>query len=383
MKKLYIYIIGAMALAACSDNINYDMPDNVTDQVQFTVGNVLTGETLTSRAEEDGHTHAVTYDPIKHPNKLGVFASYGSTIKPVNMMTDATQSVGSTSYVWKSDLYWPEVSDQESIDFIGYMVDGSLPEEGPDGPKVTKDGSTYTLTFPATIAAPVLFDDEGEKDVDKAPLVCCEPITVTKQVAQVNFNMDRTLTGYSVWFQLGDDMDRIRDFEITEVSIYGSAPTEGTVNVTYEAGGKTITWSDLREVAEFGTEGPPLPLTWKDKTLKINQATSGYQKWGESGDKKETSQAFFAIPSEDFNPTIKVKYNVIVDNDGTTNATNQGIITRKDVVSTIQLNSENFSLTKGQTGKVNPIKIKIVPSYLYVLADEDQTTTGFLIVDQK
>lgn len=370
MKKLYIYIIGAMALAACSDNINYDMPDNVTDQVQFTVGNVLAGETLTSRAEEDSHTHAVTYDPKFHPNKLGVFASYGSTIKPVNMTTDATKPAGSTSYVWKSDLYWPEISDQESIDFIGYMVDGSIPETA----EVTNEDGTYTLSFPATIAAPVL----TSANVDKAPLVCCEPITVTKQVAQVNFDMDRTLTGYSVWFQLGDDMDRIRDFEITEVSIYGSAPKAGTVNVTYEAGGKTITWSDLREVADFGTEKAPLLLTW-GKTLTINQATSGYQKWGESGENCETSQAFFAIPSADFNPYIKVKYNVIVDNDGTTNADNQGIVTRKGVVSTIQFKKINFSsLTKGQTGKVNPIKIKIVPSYLYVLADEDQTTTGYI-----
>ena len=360
-----------MALAACSDNIHYDMPDNVTDQVQFTVGNVLTGETLTSRAEEDGHTHAVTYDPTKHPNKLGVFASYGSTIKLVNMTTGATQSAGSTSYVWKSDLYWPEISDQESIDFVGYMYQTELPADA----ELKKEDGNYKLSFTASLAKSVLLSSE----VDKAPLVCCKPESIAKQVAQVNFNMDRTLTGYSVWFQLGDDMDRIRDFEITEVSIYGSAPTKGTVNVTYEAGGeKTITWSDLREGAEFGTKGTPLPLTW-GKTLTINQATSGYQKWGESGENCETSQAFFAIPSEDFNPTIKVKYNVIVEKDGTTNAANQGIVTRKDVVSTIQFKTNFSSPSKGQTGqpgKVNPIKIKIVPSYLYVLADEDQTTTG-------
>lgn len=372
MKKLYIYIIGAMALAACSDNINYDMPDNVTDQVQFTVGNVLAGETLTSRAEEGGHTHAVTYDPTKHPNKLGVFASYGSTIKPVNMTTGATQSAGSTSYVWKSDLYWPEISDQESIDFVGYMYETTLPADA----ELKKEDGNYKLSFTASLAKSVLLSSE----VDKAPLVCCRiPESITKQVAQVNFDMDRTLTGYSVWFQLGDDMDRIRDFEITEVSIYGSAPTKGTVNVTYKAGGeKTITWSDLREVADFGTEKAPLPLTW-GKPLTINQATSGYQKWGESGAGNETSQAFFAIPSADFNPYIKVKYNVIVDNDGATNAANQGIVTREGVVSTIQFNQTNFTkLTKGQTGKVNPIKIKIVPSYLYVLADEDQTTTGYI-----
>lgn len=369
MKKLYIYIIGAMALAACSDNINYDMPDNVTDQVQFTVGNVLAGETLTSRAG-DGHTHGVQYDPTKHPNKLGVFASYGSTISPVNMTTDATKPAGSTSYVWKSDLYWPEVSDQESIDFIGYMYETTLPADA----ELKKEDGNYKLSFTASLAKSVLLSSE----VDKAPLVCCKPENVTKQVAQVNFDMDRTLTGYSVWFQLGDDMDRIRDFEIKEVSIYGSAPKAGTVNVTYEAGGKTITWSNLGEGAEFGTKGTPLPLTW-GKTLTINQATSGYQKWGESGENCETSQAFFAIPSADFNPYIKVKYDVIVDNDGTTNADNQGIVTRKGVVSTIQFNKTNFSsLTKGQTGKVNPIKIKIVPSYLYVLADEDQTTTGYI-----
>lgn len=373
MKKALIYIIGvATALVGCSEEITYQLPDNVTDEVQFTVGNVLSGEAAASRAESHTGPHTIQYDPDKHPDKLGVFAYYNNKVNAVKLESDPI--VVNSIYTWKSDLYWPEVSDQTSIDFIGYMYDTNLPGDA----AITKEDGNYKLSFTASLKKPVLFDVTGDYSVDKAPLVCCNPINVKTKVAQVNFNMDRTLAGYSVWFQLGEKMDNVRDFIVKEVGIYGSAYQSGKVNVVYKSDKtKEITW-DLTgsSTQNFGTAVDPLKLVWETNstpnTLPVNTHTE-YKKWGNESD--PASQAFFAIPSITFNPTIKVKYDVVL------NGPDNSVITRKDVISNIEFNSTNFSGydAAGEPGKVHPIKIKIVPSYLYVLADKDQAS-GYIVI---
>lgn len=358
-----------MALAACSEDLTYEMPDNYTDQVQFAVGEVLTGETPTSRA----HNHSIDYDPEIHPVNLGVFASFGDEQKVIT-----TEKKQDKTNIWTSDIYWPELPEDGSVDFIGYMYD--------DG-KLTGDaglahaGNTYTLTVPVSLSKAVL----TAETVDKAPLVCCEPINTDGKRISVDFKMDRTLTGFSVWFLLGEKMDNVRDFIVKEVSVYGSASTSGTVNVVYDMSSnpttKTVSWTNLSTPAvSFGTEKEPLKLPWKDenkvdKTLLVNSHnTSKYLKWGDEEEGKESSGAFFAIPSADFHPTIKVKYDVVL------NDPDNAVITRKDVESTIELNTTNFThLAAGRAGEITPIKIQIVPSYLYVLADKDQAQ-GYLVI---
>lgn len=370
MKKSHIYIIGVAMISACSEDLQPVMPDNYYDAVQFAVGEVRTGETA-SRAE----THNVAYSSSIHPDKLGVVACYGDEKKVV------TTSATTTNGKWSSDLFWPTISDKTSIDFIGYMENGSLHEA-----TVTKTGGgNYKLEFTVSLEHPVLVqnvdanDVTKSKSVDKAPLVCCKPVNITGPVSQaITFEMDRVLTGYSVWFQLGDDMDKVRDFKVKEVSVYGNASASAKATVEYGATthSKTITWSDYATATSFGTDDAPLKLVWKDgsgndKQLILN-GNATHVKWGEA---TPTSGAFFAIPSESFNPTIRVKYDVVL-NGGSQNSD----VTRQNVVSTIVLNKTNFpSLAKGNPGEINPIKIKIVPSYLYVLADKDQAS-GYIVL---
>lgn len=372
MKKSLIYIIGVAMLSACSEDLQPVMPDNYYDAVQFAVGEVRTGETA-SRAE----THTIAYNPSTHPDKLGVVACYEGENQQL-----VTQKVTTKDYVavdagggkWSSDLFWPTVSDKPSIDFVGYMANEPLPEA-----TVTKTATGYKFELAVSLAHPVLVQNVDESDaaksksVDKAPLVCCKPIHTTGFISPVTFEMDRVLTGYSVWFQLGDRMDNLRDFIVKEVSVYGKAPAGAKATVEYGATthSKTITWSNYDTATSFGTAASPLKLVWKensqDKTLVVSNSL---EKWG---DATPSSGAFFAIPSLSFNPTIRVKYDVVL-NDA------NGVVTRQGVVSTIVLNTTNFpSLAQGKPGEINPIKIKIVPSYLYVLADKDQAS-GYIVL---
>lgn len=364
MKKAYIYIIGVALLTACSGDINYEMPDNYTNEIAFAVSSIRNSE-VASRA--DDHTHNTDYDPAKHPTSLGVYGYadaekiYDNALFNYNTSTKKWDW-DNTSNTDKKQRYWEEFSYAESIDFIGYLYgNAALPAAS-----ISKDGSNYTLTFPAALAKPVLLASE----VDAAPLVCCKPVHTSTLLPNVTFEMDRTLTGYTVWFSLGEKMNAVRDFKVTAVKVSGSAPKSGTVQCVYNSTGKAVTWTGLGTATDFD-----VPLEWNDaesnpKSLTVNSNTD-FLKWGESG---VTSQAFFAIPSATFEPVINVTYDVVLDDP------NGDVITRKGVVSNITINKTNFSgLSAGATGKIHPIKIKIVPSYLYVLADKDQAS-GYLLL---
>lgn len=372
MKKILTYIIGVAALTACSsEDLPYVMPDNYKDEITFNVGVVRNNE-AGSRAAE--HTHSINYDRTKHPQSLGVFGYANEVVDAIYYNERYTFDAATGMWANSADKKnWNDYVDKKPVYFLGYLCgdDDDLPSA-----TVTNVDNVITLTIPsATIADRVLL--ATETGLDKAPLVCCKPIETETVLPTVNFDMDRTLTGYSVWFMLGEKMDNVRDFDITAVKVNVNAPKSGTIICTYQKTGtkwadtdKTVTWTNLGAGEDCEKQ-----LEWKKadgttpETLKVNSHTD-FLKWGDVND--VTSQAFFAIPSATFEPTISVTYNVVLDDP------NGDVITRKNITSTIQLNSTNFtSLNAGSAGKVNPIKIKIVPNYLYVLADKDQAT-GYL-----
>jgi hypothetical protein len=86
---------------------------------------------------------------------------------------------------------------------------------------------------------------------------------------------------------------------------------------------------------------------------------------------------FYAIPSAEFQPTITVKYDVTVQDED-----KKYITTRRDITSKIVFSELNFPsyIAGGSIGQINPITIKIVPDYLYVLADADQRI-GYLVLE--
>lgn len=348
MKKTLIYL-AALVLASCSNDIDYTEPDNFTDEIAFSVGNVYTLSSghATTRASEHSH---ISWNAAVHANTLGVF--------------DASQAVFDNQKVTWDGEKWDYTPKKywtgEALAFLGYMVE----EDVLPSASISKDGNSYTLSFPASISKPIL------TSADNTPLICHAPVDrSSSQKLAVPFEMDQTLTGYSIQFQLGEKMDRIRDFVIKSVKISGeNLPVSGTVSRTYTFANDAwtagaVTWKDVAK----GNVSEPL-------TLESDTITVTSQDWTDWG-----TQAFFAIPHADFNPTIEVTYDVEANDD---NNTDGSTITRKDVKSIIILNKANFSnLATGTTGEIHPIQIKIVPDYLYVLSDDDHAT-GVLVVGE-
>ena len=369
MKKVLIYLTALTMLTACGSDIEYTEPDNKTNEIQFSVASIdapAAGMAKAVSRAEHGHE---AWSDAKHANTLGVFG-YGDLSKVIFNNQKVTRS--GSEWVYAPPKYWPEFNTSKSFDFFGYMVENAstMPEAS-----VTNDGNEYTLTFAASIKKPVLTSPNN------TPLICHAPYHTTVVGMPIPFQMDQTLTGYTVYFQLGEKMNKIRDFVIKGVKIYGNnLPVGGDVSRTYTltdgvwTAGNVI-WKNLTTASITKDAAIALAESWPNDANKdyrtINNTTE-WMKWG--GEENFSDGAFYAIPASSFVPTIEVTYDVYSEG---------GTLTRKDVKSTIVLNKSNFAdLAVGTTGEIQKIKIKIVPDYLYVLSDDDQTTTGFLIVGE-
>lgn len=396
MKKILIFLATAGLFTACSSDIELTKPDNFTEEIQFSVASIYSPATANmakavTRAGEHNH---IIWNDAKHANTLGVFGYGDGDI--ANVIFDnqkATYADADSKWNYEPLKYWPEFTQYSSFDFFGYMLeDDDLVESNlPDAATITKDGSNFTLSFPATLTSPILTSG------DNTPLICHAPHRTTVPGFTIPFKMDQTLTGYDIQFQLGEKMNALRYFVIKSVKIYGdNLPKGGTISRTYTLSGGTwtaapVTWTDLTPATVSATDAVELAPDWviTDKenagyaanlaARTVNTHTE-WVKWGAAG---LGNGAFYAIPHASFTPTIEVTYDVYTDIDG--NGDDKYSLDRKDVKSTIVLNKDNFEALKsgtGTTGEIQHINIKIVPDYLYVLSDDDQTI-GFLIVGRE
>lgn len=380
MIKNALACLAAIALfTACNNDIEYTEPDNKTDMIQFSVASIdapasTSKAKVVSRAEGHGHE---SWDDAKHANTLGVFG-YGDG-KLSNVIFDNQKVTNSASkWVYEPAKYWPEFSQYSSFDFFGYMVEGaaSMPTAS-----VTKDANKYTLSFAANLENPILTSP------DNTPLICHAPYHATVVGMPIPFQMDQTLTGYDIQFQLGEKMSKLRYFVIKSVKVYGNdLPTGGTVSRTYTLTGDSwtpgnVTWDDVTKASIAADGAVVVAPEWPTESNKANRTISAVNNttWVKWGGSDLGEGAFYIIPHASSIPTIEVIYDVYTDADANGKG---GTLSRKEVKSTIVLNKANFaSLALGTTGEIQHINIKIVPDYLYVLSDDDQVT-GFLIATE-
>lgn len=342
----------ALAFTACQSDDTADSDAN--RMIMFTVD----AEQVTTRAAAEGYEDYTAH--TNRPDNMGVYGYAG--LASLSTMPDATaantifsnQKVTYTDSKWTYTpaKYWAGYASLLPFDFFAYMPQA-------DGASITKSDNAYTLSFPVTMANGV--------SINETALISHTPYHTELVGQTIPFQMDQTLTGFRLEFKLGDKMDEIRDFTITSVKIKGDKRmfiSAGTVSrtYTYSTDGWTagdITWSNTSEPAtdpEVSIDGDKLVLN-----------DTEFKAWKNN---------FYTIPAAGFTPTIEVTYDVTLNG---TDATT----TRSGVTSTIQLCNANFAKydeTKaGTIGEVLPIQIKIVPSYLYVLADDD-LDSGYIVI---
>lgn len=376
------------SLTACESN---DLPIQHADSYRYITFAART-QKMTTRADD----RYESYDPVQHPQDMGVFGYYDFASH--SFETTGTETGGNNHAIFdniqvdydtstktwstKEEKRW-DAYPNSNFDFFGYMPHS----ESATLSKPSATESTYLLTIPFSMQAvngnpsPIL----AQKDLRQAPIICAKPEHKGSTTAGgsdatfervVTFLFDQTLTGYNLNFQLDQKMNAIRYFRIKGVKIYGKGlATGGNVSRSYtwsnnEWTAKAIQWSNLNKV--IITEENAIKLAKNSET----PFTPEYKEYMDIDDSKyhRWGTTFYAIADASFVPTIAVTYDVILkDEKGEP-------VTRQDVTSTIILGNKYFeTLNPAQTAAIYNINILIQPRYLYVLADQDAYTGHLLI----
>lgn len=360
--------VAVAALASCSSE---DFPLTQSDEATFITFGATKGTVLT-RAE-DSHEHR-EWDDEKDPTTMTV-CGYADDVA----IFSAPQEVTYADFKWSYEpkKYWATYLEYSSRKFVACMPHS-------DKTSISREGEVVTVTMPEIdLTDPIQLDEDSKV----APLVCHD--LVSANMEEVQFQMDRTLAGYNFQFQMGSDMGQLRLFRIKSVKVCSSVDgsgnlvplaTGGTMTCTYNADGKNVVWSNLKTTTINETNavaiGENVIVEGVETPQTIDVKSAEFVPWVGN---------FFAIPTAAFNPRIIVTYDdIVVDEKGNIvkDANGEAVVTRKGVKSDIVFNSTNFPgyIAAVSVGKLHPIKIKIVPSYLYVLADVDQTY-GYLVIN--
>lgn len=328
MKNTIYALLAVAMMTACSSD---DMPLTQSDEAKIMTFNVSMGGEKT-RASSGYHDWNDTTDP--------------STMSVFGYADDAAifthQEVGRSDSKWSYTplKYWADYADKNTYEFVACM---------PANASAFYDKAENKLSMPVSIPDGVI------TETTKLPLVS-NAVVKPDFGTVVNFKMDQTLTCFNIKFQLGEMMSALRYFNIKRVKLSGNLPVSGTVTRDYT--NSTIAWSDIT------TDSKNVNISHTPASLKVGTEPAA---WGGN---------YYFIPSASFHPTITVVYDVHTVYNG------KDEITRKDVTSTIDFTQTNFSsyTSAAAIGKINTILIKIVPDYLYVLADSDQTV-GYLVIN--
>ena len=372
-----------LALVGCSNDDFLTTQSDETNVVSFSIGTSM--EEVVSKASTDYRAWK-TGDPTS----FGAFGMYNMDITSASqdkLFGNQEVTRSGSAWTYTPPKYWADFSWCDTFDFFGYMPykDGATLEQG-----TGDDQYKYTLSFPASLPNSVL------ADVVNVPLICNEPVRKDKIGEKINFKMDQVLAGFNITFQLDDKMAALRDFVITQVEITGAAeslPVSGNVSRTYTYTPATrkwsagdIVWSGIGTNAEAVDYVVPFVDHGEGATGDAYDATNSTLRIGHSfpGAKSQWGADFFAIPSANFQPTIKVTYyvddpkNLINPEPGDTDP----ITTRESLTAEIQLSTSFFeNYSQGVTGQKNGINVFIKPAYLYVLSDYDQWIKHIVVQD--
>lgn len=387
--NIYIAVVAALLLVGCGSE---ELPLTHADgygEVSFNVGGEGT------RANERTY---VGYDYDRDPRDMGVFGWYNllqaTSLNDnkmfANLELTATPDEETQLIAWDYEpkRYWSEFADFVRFDNFAYMP------YNPDA-TLTRDGNVYTLSMPVDFGTGTPFS------VTETALMCNLPDYKADPDGVIMFKMDQALTGYKLVFQLGDKMSDIRYFVIKSVKVYGkNFVSSGKVSRQYtlDPENSTTPWTsgdfvwDLDDEEEdrfdvLPANAVPIPYNDNSADAPVGEDWKKYYKTvTETVDQEKVSygvlrvnkvavpwgKPIYLFPARDFNPVFEVTYDaVVVNEDG------DDVVTRKNVVSTIEFSEDYFEKLKTaeatEMGKTRTIHVKIVPDHLYVLADADQT----------
>lgn len=316
MKAKSIYIAISIALltisfVSCNEETLYDGPCKVRFVAE------VQDEVNVTRAAE-GYTAL----PYSADFSAGLYVSYGATAQPYTMSWDDKSKLSAN--------LWLETGN---YGFYGYapQTDGAL-----------FDNSTKKLSIPYI---PGLSNTDLMVINPRSATVTSEDLLSGKKT--VSLQMDHLMAKITPCFYLNETYAAMRDIKITKVEFSLSVAATYTANVDYDASSYTTTWepgatTNTSVTAFSNTDGTNNLPTAKTNALAVGHC--------------------YIVPTQS-TATLKMKVTYdVYDKKGVKTRTGEAENSIKKLPASLE------------AGKNYLLNIQIIPTYLYVLSDNDESS---------
>ena len=304
-----------MTFVSCNEETLYDGPC----KVRFVAS--VQGEVSVTRATE-GYTAL----PYSADFKAGLYVSYGATAQPYTMSWDDNSKLLSANL-------WLETGD---YGFYGYA---------PQTVGASFDNSTKKLSIPYI---------PGLSNTDLMVINPCSATVTSQELLSgkktVSLQMDHLMAKITPQFYINSDYNQLRDIRIKEVELFfESAPTY-TATITYTNTSYSVAWpsgdtSAKKTVTAFSTTNP---------TNLTNAATAHGH--------------CYIVPDQDVtNLKMTVKYDVY-------DKKQQLVRSNETATNKVVVKVRGTTKTQLEAGNNYKLNIQIIPTYLYVLSDNDESS---------
>ena len=318
MKNRYYIIIALLALAftACQEE---EFLDGLC-KVRFVAQ--LQDEVSVTRADDTDNT----YKPLSSSNyssdlDASLYISFGDTHKEYEM--EWTSNGVSSNIHLETGAY----------NFYGYA---------PKIDNATFVNSTKTLTIPSI---PALYDK------DLVVINPCSETVVKGDIGTqktVPLKMDHLLAKITPCFYLNSEYAELRGIKIKEVEFFFDSAPIYTATISYTNSDYSTAWS-----TPSSTSNKKSVVPYKKDDSKLTNLPTTATEYGH----------FYIVPQQSAaNLKMKVTYDVY---------DKSGILTRGGVTAINQIKNLPNSINAGTNYK---LKIQVIPTYLYVLSDNDQSS---------
>lgn len=321
MKNRYYIIIALLALAftACQEE---EFLDGLC-KVRFVAQ--LQDEVSVTRADDSDRT----YKPLSDNNyssgfDASLYISFGDTHKEYEM--EWTSNGVSSNIHLETGAY----------NFYGYA---------PKIDNATFVNSTKTLTIPSI---PALYDK------DLVVINPCSETVVKGDIGTqktVPLKMDHLLAKITPCFYLNSEYAELRDIKIKNVEFFFDSAPIYTATISYTTSSYSTIWS-----LPSSTSNKKSVATYKEtEDSKLTNLPTTTTEYGH----------FYIVPQQSAaNLKMKVTYDVY-------DKGNPAVVTRENATATNQIKKLPSTLEAGTNYKLN---IQVVPTYLYILSDNDQSS---------
>lgn len=304
-----------MTFVSCNEDTLYTGPCKVRFVAE------VQDEVSVTRATTPGYTELTPSEDFN----AGLYVSYGATAQPYTMSWDDNSKLSAN--------LWLETGN---YGFYGYA---------PQTNNASFDNSDKKLTISKV---------SGLSSTDLLVIKPCSKEIATSDISSgtknVSLQMDHLMAKITPQFYINSDYNQLRDIRIKEVKLFfESAPTY-TATITYTNTSYSVVWSSgdtsaKTTVTAFSTTNP---------TNLTNAATAHGH--------------CYIVPDQDVsNLKMTVTYDVY-------DKQQQLVRSNEKATNKVVVKVGGTTKTKLEAGKNYKLNIQIIPTYLYVLSDNDESS---------